>query len=145
MVKPALRRAWRGRRTVQFGVTPAHAVRMGPVDRATAAFLDLLDGSRTMAALRAEARSAGLGGEWADEVVRRLVAAGVVDDPGAAGEGLDGLRRTPGALESLRPDLASLSLVHAAPGAGSARLAARREARVRVRGAGRVGAAVAAA
>ncbi|WP_329455764.1 ThiF family adenylyltransferase [Streptomyces sp. NBC_01497] len=145
MVKPALRRAWRGRRTVQFGVTPAHAVRMGPMDTATGGFLELLDGSRTLPVLRAEARAMGLPEEWAQEVVRRLAAAGVVDDPGAGGEAFDALRRTPGALERLRPDLASLSVVHQAPGEGAARLAARRAGRVRVRGAGRVGAAVAAA
>lgn len=145
MVKPALRRAWRGRRTVQFGVTPALAVRMGPMDAATSGFLELLDGSRSMAALRSEADATGLGEDRAQELVRRLAEAGVVDDPGAVGEAFDALRRTPGALERLRPDLASLSLVHAAPGAGAARMAARRAARVRVRGAGRVGAAVAAA
>ena len=46
MVKPALRRAWRERQTVQFGVTPAHAVLVGPVDTATGAFLELLDEAR---------------------------------------------------------------------------------------------------
>ena len=48
-----------------------------------------------------------------------------------------------GALDRLRPDLAALSVVH--PGAGGAadRIRHRRTARVRVRGAGRVGAAVA--
>ncbi|GAA3741271.1 TOMM precursor leader peptide-binding protein [Streptomyces tremellae] len=145
MVKPALRRAWRGRRTVQFGVAPAHALRLTPVDGVAAAFLERLDGSRSLPVLRAEARAMGLREERAEELVRRLVAAGVVADPAADGAALADLSGAPGALERLRPDLASLSLVHAAPGAGAATLAARRAVRVRVLGAGRVGDAVAAA
>ncbi|MCA1223247.1 ThiF family adenylyltransferase, partial [Streptomyces sp. 8L] len=69
MVKPALRRAWRGRRTVQFGVTPANAVRMGPVDTVAGGFLELLDGTRSMEVLRAAARAMGLPEERAQEVV----------------------------------------------------------------------------
>lgn len=32
MVKPALRRGWRDLNTVQFGMTPAHALTLAPVD-----------------------------------------------------------------------------------------------------------------
>src|SRR5690242_13218803 len=32
MVKPGLRRVWRDGRTVQYGLSPAHAVLVGPVD-----------------------------------------------------------------------------------------------------------------
>ncbi|MEV0476001.1 hypothetical protein AB0I50_39970, partial [Streptomyces prunicolor] len=39
MVKPALRRGWRDLHTVQFGMTPAHAMTLGPMD--TAALLDV--------------------------------------------------------------------------------------------------------
>ncbi|MCC3779931.1 ThiF family adenylyltransferase, partial [Streptomyces sp. UNOB3_S3] len=59
MLKPALRRAWRSRDTVQFGVAPAHAVLLGPVDTATGSFLGLLDGTRGMPLLREEARGMG--------------------------------------------------------------------------------------
>ncbi|MBP0459940.1 ThiF family adenylyltransferase, partial [Streptomyces bomunensis] len=123
MVKPALRRAWRGQ-TVQFGVTPAHAVRVGPLDRVTGGFLDLLDGSRSMAVLAAEARARGLPWERVELLVRRLAAAGVVDDT-EAGPAAAALRAGPGALDRLRGELASLSVVHAAPGAAGARLASR--------------------
>ncbi|MFJ2557605.1 MULTISPECIES: TOMM precursor leader peptide-binding protein [unclassified Streptomyces] len=144
MMKPALRRAWRDRHTVQFGVTPAHAVVMGPVDTATASFLGLLDGTRGLPLLREEARAMGLPDGLVEELVRRLTAAGVLDDPGAGGPAADALRGRTGEVERLRPDLASLSVLHPEPGAGLRKLAARRSARVQVRGAGRVGAAVAA-
>ncbi|MFE2595335.1 ThiF family adenylyltransferase [Streptomyces sp. NPDC059396] len=144
MVKPALRRAWRERQTVQFGVTPAHAVLVGPVDTATGSFLELLDGTRGLPLLRERARAMGLPDGLADSLVRRLSAAGVLDDPDEGGPAAEGLRKRTGAFDRLRPDLASLSVVHREPGAGIRRLAARRAMRVQVRGAGRVGAAVAA-
>ncbi|QIQ02786.1 TOMM precursor leader peptide-binding protein [Streptomyces liangshanensis] len=143
-VKPALRRAWRERQTVQFGVTRAHAVLVGPVDTATGSFLELLDGTRGLPLLREEARAMGLPEGRADALVERLAEAGVLDDPAGGGAAADALRERAGVVERLRPDLASLSVVHREPGAGMARLAARRALRVQVRGAGRVGAAVAA-
>lgn len=144
MVKPALRRAWRERQTVQFGVTPAHAVMVGPVDTATGALLELLDGTRGLPLLREEARAMGLPDGQVEALVKRLTSAGLLDDPTAGGPAADALRNRAGALDRLRPDLASLSVVHPEPGGGSARLAARRAMRVQVRGAGRVGATVAA-
>jgi bacteriocin biosynthesis cyclodehydratase domain-containing protein len=144
MVKPALRRAWRERQTVQFGVTPAHAVMVGPVDTATGALLELLDGTRGLPLLREEAQAIGLPDGQVDALVKRLTSAGLLDDPTAGGPAADALRNRAGALDRLRPDLASLSVVHPEPGGGTARLTARRAMRVQVRGAGRVGATVAA-
>lgn len=144
MMKPALKRAWRERQTVQFGVTPAHAVTVGPVDTATGAFLELLDGTRGLPLLRQEARAIGLPDGQVDALVKRLAAAGLLDDPTAGGPAADALRKRAGALDRLRPDLASLSVVDPEPGGGIRRLAARRAVRVQIRGAGRVGATVAA-
>ncbi|MEV6165334.1 ThiF family adenylyltransferase [Streptomyces sp. NPDC052052] len=144
MLKPALRRAWRGRGTVQFGVTPAHAVKLGPMDMATGCFLELLDGTRGLPLLREEARALDLSEHQVDTLVGRLTDAGLIDDVRAAGPEGDALRNRTGALERNRPDLASLSVVHPEPGGGMRRLAARRSMRVQVRGAGRVGAAIAA-
>ncbi|MCP3821557.1 ThiF family adenylyltransferase [Streptomyces sp. A3M-1-3] len=144
MVKPALRRGWRDLQTVQFGVTPAHAVVLGPVDTATGSFLGLLDGTRGMALLREEGRAMGLPDGHVDALVRRLTTAGLIDDATAGGPGAEAIRKRTAALERLRPDLASLSLVHPEPGGGIRRLASRRALRVQVRGAGRVGAAIAA-
>ncbi|WP_052851994.1 ThiF family adenylyltransferase [Streptomyces avicenniae] len=139
MIKPSLRRGWCDRQTVRYGVTPAHSVLFGPLDGATETFLTLLDGTRSLRALRGEARALGLRARAADRITGRLRAAGVLADAtqeGAASADVG---------DALRPDLASLSLVHPAPGEGARRLLARRTARVQVRGAGRVGAAVAAA
>ncbi|MFI2778596.1 TOMM precursor leader peptide-binding protein [Streptomyces sp. ALB3] len=144
MLKPALRRAWRGRNTVQFGVTPAHAVTLGPMDIATGSFLELLDGTRGLPLLREEARALDLSDRHVDILVSRLTEAGLLDDLDAGGPEADALRRRAETLERQRPDAAALSVVHPAPGSGLRRLAARRAMRVQVRGAGRVGAAIAA-
>ncbi|MER6115466.1 ThiF family adenylyltransferase [Streptomyces sp. NPDC001743] len=144
MLKPALRRAWRGSGTVQFGVTPAHAVNVGPMDIATGCFLELLDGTRGMPLLREEARALDLNDHQVDTLVARLMDAGLIDDVRAGGPEADALRTRVETLERQRPDLASLSVVHPEPGGGMRRLAARRSMRVQVRGAGRVGASIAA-
>ncbi|WP_327372102.1 ThiF family adenylyltransferase [Streptomyces sp. NBC_01217] len=144
MLKPTLRRAWRSHGTVQFGVTHAHAVKLGPMDIATGCFLELLDGTRGLPLLRQEARALDLSDHQVDVLVGRLLSAGLIDDVRTAGPETDALRNRPGALERHRPDLASLSVVHPEPGGGLRRLAARRAMRVQVRGAGRVGAAIAA-
>ncbi|MGX1881130.1 ThiF family adenylyltransferase [Streptomyces sp. NPDC055287] len=143
MVKPALRRAWRDRQTVQFGMTLTHAVTVGPVDTATGSFLGLLDGTRGLPLLREEARAMGLPDGRVDDLVARLTAAGLIDDATAGGAGADELRGRAEVFDRLRPDLASLSVVHCEPGGGARRLAARRAMRVQVRGAGRVGATIA--
>ncbi|MGW1884148.1 ThiF family adenylyltransferase [Streptomyces sp. NPDC001970] len=145
MVKPALRRAWRNLQCVQFGATPAHAVVVGPVDTATGSLLSLFDGTRGLPRLREEARAIGLPAGQVDALLGRLTEAGLVDDATGGGPGADELRRRAGAtVDRLRSDLASLSVVHPEPGGGMARLAARGAMRVQVRGAGRVGAALAA-
>ncbi|MFF7009638.1 ThiF family adenylyltransferase [Streptomyces fimicarius] len=143
MLKPALRRAWRGRNTVQFGVTPAHAVTLGPVDVATGSFLELLDGTRGLPLLREEARALDLSEHHVDVLLGRLAEAGLLDDPRSAGPGADALRRRAEVMDRQRPDVASLSVVRTEPGGGLRRMAARRSMRVQVRGAGRVGAAIA--
>ncbi|KOV92374.1 TOMM precursor leader peptide-binding protein [Streptomyces sp. NRRL B-3648] len=143
VVKPALRRGWRDLNTVQFGMTPAHAVTLGPVDTATGSFLDLLDGTRGLPLLREEGRRADVPPRQVDALVERLARAGLVDDARGGGPAAQALREKTDVLERLRPDLASLSLLTPEPGGGPARLAARRALRVRVRGAGRVGALLA--
>lgn len=143
MVKPALRRGWRDLNTVQFGMAPAHAMVLGPVDTATGSFLTLLDGTRGLPLLREEARRTGLPDGHVDALVGNLSAAGLLDDVTGGGPQADALRARTGALDRLRPDLASLSLVARAPGDAARRLAARRFLRVQIRGAGRVGAVVA--
>ncbi|MCD7439132.1 TOMM precursor leader peptide-binding protein [Streptomyces lincolnensis] len=139
IVKPALRRGWRDRNTVQFGMTPAHAMTLGPLDTATASFLDLLNGTRGLELLREEGRRMDLPDGHVDALVERLARAGLVDDAKGGGPAADTLRGKKEVLDRLRPDLASLSLTTSAPGEAIALLAARRSLRVQVRGAGRVG------
>ncbi|MFD0146290.1 MULTISPECIES: TOMM precursor leader peptide-binding protein [unclassified Streptomyces] len=145
MLKPALRRAWRDLRSVQFGATPSHAVVVGPLDTTTGSLLGLLDGTRGMPLLRAEARALGLPDGWLEGLLGRLARAGLIADASAGRPGkAAGAGAPDGALDPLRADLASLSVVHPEPDGALRRVAARRAARVQVRGAGRVGATVAA-
>ncbi|MEV5545347.1 TOMM precursor leader peptide-binding protein [Streptomyces sp. NPDC052309] len=143
MVKPALRRGWRDLNTVQFGMTPAHALTLRPVDTATGSFLELLNGTRGTALLREEGRRMDLPDGHVDRLVERLSRAGLLDDSRGGGEDADALRRKKDVLDRLRPDLASLSLTTSEPGDALRSLAARRALRVQVRGAGRVGAVLA--
>jgi bacteriocin biosynthesis cyclodehydratase domain-containing protein len=144
MVKPALRRGWRDLHTVQFGMTPAHAMTLGPMDKATGSFLDLLNGTRGLPLLREEGHRMDLPEGHVDQLVKGLTHAGLLDDAKGGGPAADALRAKKDVLDRLRPDLASLSLITGEPGESMGRLAARRELRVQVRGAGRVGAALAA-
>ncbi|CAL9430774.1 hypothetical protein SUDANB6_02043 [Streptomyces sp. enrichment culture] len=143
MVKPAFRRGWRDLHTVQFGMAPAHAMTLGPMDTATGSFLDLLDGTRGLPLLREEARGADLPDGHVDGLVERLARAGLLDDARGGGPDADALRERTDVLDRLRPELASLSLTTSEPGDALRRLAARRSLRVQVRGAGRVGAVLA--
>ncbi|WP_329257011.1 TOMM precursor leader peptide-binding protein [Streptomyces sp. NBC_01478] len=144
MVKPALRRGWRDLHTVQFGMTPAHAMTLGPMDTATGSFLDLLNGTRGLPLLREEGHRMDLPEGHVDQLVEGLAHAGLLDDAKGGGPAADALRAKKDVLDRLRPDLASLSLLTGEPGESMGRLAARRELRVQVRGAGRVGAVLAA-
>ncbi|WP_018571306.1 TOMM precursor leader peptide-binding protein [Streptomyces sp. PsTaAH-124] len=144
MVKPALRRGWRDLNTVQFGMSPAHALTLGPVDTATGSFLELLNGTRGLPLLREEAHRMDLPEGHVDLLVRRLARAGLLDDARGGGAAAAELRAKQEVMDRLAPDLAALSVVAREPDGAIERLAARRGMRVRVRGAGRVGAALAA-
>lgn len=143
ILKPALRRGWRDLNTVQFGVAPAHAQVLGPVDTATGSFLSLLDGTRGLPLLREEGRRMGLPDGHVDKLVRRLAHAGLLDDATGGGPAADALRTRGDVMDRLRPDLASLTVLTREPSGGLRALAARRAMRVRVQGLGRVGALLA--
>lgn len=143
MLKSALRRSWRDRESVQFGVDPAHAVVLEPVDGAAAGFLDLLDGTRGADTLTRDAGALGLAPAQVRRLLGLLAEGGVLDDAAAHGALAEAVRHRAAALDRLRPDLAALSVVHPGAGGAAGRIRHRRAARVRVHGAGRVGAAVA--
>ncbi|MGY0018523.1 TOMM precursor leader peptide-binding protein [Streptomyces sp. cg35] len=143
ILKPALRRGWHDLNTVQFGLTPAHAVVLGPVDTATGSFLTLLDGTRGVPRLRDEARRMGLPDGHVDALLERLTGAGLLDDATGGGPPVEALRRQTRVMDRLRPDHAALTVTTSDPAEGMRKLAARHRMRVQVRGAGRVGAVVA--
>lgn len=144
MLKPALRRGWRDRATVRFGVAPAHAVVIGPVDSATGSLLSLIDGTRSVEQLEREARAMQLPPGHAREIVGRLDASGLLEAPDRGTPAAEALPADLPAFDRLRPDLAALSVRHRDSAGADERMGARRCARVLVRGTGRVGASIAA-
>ncbi|MFF4379382.1 ThiF family adenylyltransferase [Kitasatospora sp. NPDC001547] len=141
-LKPALSRSWRDSETLQFGTVTRFAGVLGNADKTLCDFLALLDGTRDRPELLDEGERIGLGREPADALLTGLEETGLLDDAEA---GARALARFPSQQRAvLEPDLASLSLVHSGPGAAPAVLGRRADTRIEVRGAGRVGAAVAA-
>lgn len=151
VLKPGLRRLWRDGSTLQLGVDPSRALVLPEVTPAHAAALAALDGSRT------RARLAGDGDPATAALLDLLGEAGLLDDAAAEdGAPAGGTDRDPAGTppfplpplsaaerDRLRPDLAALSLATTDPHGARRVLARRRLARVRVQGAGRVGAQIA--
>lgn len=134
LLKPALRRLWRDPATLQFGIDPAYAVVLSGIEVTDTSLLELLDGSRDLAELGAEAERRGHQRQRLEKLVETLESAAVLDEAGPKTQPDDARRQ---------PDLLSLSLLHRAPGAAASTMSARNSANIDVLGAGRVGAAVA--
>ncbi|WP_349304119.1 ThiF family adenylyltransferase [Candidatus Protofrankia datiscae] len=134
MLKPGLRRLWRDGATLQIGVDPARAIVLGGLTARDASVLDLLDGTRSR-----EQVLSSLDATRA-ELVLLLERTGLLADAGPAGQS------SPPVLdqERLQPDLAAMALGSADPRHARRAMAARGRARIQVRGAGRIGAQVAA-
>lgn len=131
VLAPAVRHLWRDPSTLQLGTAPGGGVVVEGLDAGRRALLPLLDGRRTRAEVVLDARTAGCAD--ADVVLQTLEDAGLLLDADALlVPSLDRADR-----DRLAPDLASLTLVRGA--AAPAALVGRREARVVVHGAGRVG------
>ncbi|MEV6156150.1 thiamine biosynthesis protein ThiF [Nonomuraea sp. NPDC052129] len=126
-VKPALRRIVRDEQTLQLGTHPLRAVLVtGSVHR----WVSGLDGTRDLGQVLRDGAAAGLAEADCRAVLDRLAAQGVLEDAA-----LPPIRLSLGERDRLAPDLDALDL-----GGGS--FTRRRRARVRVYGAGRVGAQV---
>src|SRR3954464_12135937 len=100
MLNRGLRRLWRDHATLQLGIEPRHAVVLRGMGRAEECVLDLIDGSRDVEAVVADAAARGV-----DELaVRRLLAmllrAAVLDDGALQPRGneRDRQRRRPGGV-----------------------------------------------
>jgi hypothetical protein len=131
-LNPALRRLQRSADTVQLGVDPALAVTISGLAPAQLRCLELVDGSRALDALRADAATLGVTDGELDELLHLLHTAGALDDGAAATT-----------LPALEPDRLALSLRYGGRTRGDAALARRREAVVDVYGAGRLGVSIA--
>jgi hypothetical protein len=137
VLKPALRRLWRGPSTVQIGLDPDRAVVLSGCGADIARVLDALDGGH-------DPEHPDAGREPASPrryLVDLLHRARLIDDANVSTSPIPGL--DPVHRERLAPDLASLSLATGAADGGVGLLRRRREAVISVYGAGRVGAAVA--
>ncbi|MCA2190710.1 ThiF family adenylyltransferase [Nonomuraea cavernae] len=137
-VKPALKRILRDEQTLQLGVHPGRAVLLTGLTRSVRQWLDGLDGSRDLGQTLLAASAAGLAEQEARGLLDQLTARGVVHDAATVlAKELPLAER-----DRLAPDLDALDLASTAPEGAAAALAVRRRARVRVYGAGRVGAQV---
>ncbi|MFG1948076.1 ThiF family adenylyltransferase [Nonomuraea sp. NPDC048826] len=134
---PALPLVDRDEQTVQLGAHPRRAVVLTGLSRAARRWLGGLDGSRDLAGALREARSAGVPESSARALLDRLARSGVLDDAGGPAVPLP-----LAALDRMRPDLDAMDLAGSAAGAGRETLRRRAGSRVRVYGAGRVGAQV---
>ena len=137
---PASRRLWRDGGTLQLGRSGPGAVVLAGLTEGRRAVLALLDGSRSREQVVAQATAAGGSCEGAQELLALLDAAGLLADAGTDTAALVDLAQEE--RDRLRPDVAALRLAHG--GAAAAVFGLRRHARVLVRGAGRVGAPLAA-
>ena len=134
---PAIARTNRDEQTLQLGAHPLRAVVLTGLSPAARRWLSGLDGSRDLAGALRAAHSAGLPEESARALLDRLARSGVLDDAGGPAIPLP----LP-VLDRMRPDLDAMDLSSSAPGGGRESLRRRASARVRVYGAGRVGAQV---
>jgi hypothetical protein len=100
-------------------------------------WIDTLDGTRDLAHVLREAVAAGLDEPSARSLLDQLIEQGVLHDASAPPLALPLAE-----LDRLRPDLEALDLASSTPDGGRETMRRRREAHVRVYGAGRVGAQV---
>ncbi|WP_162794973.1 ThiF family adenylyltransferase [Nonomuraea lactucae] len=139
-MKPALRRILRDDQTLQLGVHPARAILLTGLTRSVRQWIDGLDGTRDLGQVLRAAPAAGLDEPMARALLDRLAARGLLHDAAAGPGPLRGMSLAE--RDRLEPDLDALDLASAVPDGGLATLRVRRQARVRVYGAARVGAQI---
>lgn len=141
VVKTALRRLWRDSTTLQIGLSPERALVLAGIDAPAAELVAALDGTRNPDQLRYTARALGLDAQVADQLLKLLLDASVIDDAAASPGPLATLTCTE--RDRLAPDLASMSLAGSTLDGGVSAMGRRRAARVGIVGGGRVGATLA--
>ncbi len=136
-MKPALRCVDRDEHTLQIGLHPQRALMLNGLTRPIRQWFDTLDGTRDLAHVLREAVAAGLDEPSARSLLDQLMRQGVIHDAGAPP-----LPLPLAELDRLRPDLDALDLASSTPDGGRETMRRRRQAQVRVYGAGRVGAQI---
>ncbi|MET7328808.1 hypothetical protein [Nonomuraea sp. NPDC005650] len=139
-MKPALRRIIRDEHTLQYGAHPLRAVLLSGLTEAVRQWIEGLDGTRDLECVLKEAASAGLDEIRARSLLDQLAAQGALHDAATSPAPIADLPLAE--RDRLRPDLDALDLASTAPDGAIGLFARRRERRVRVYGAGRVGAQV---
>ncbi|MFG1700701.1 ThiF family adenylyltransferase [Nonomuraea sp. NPDC049309] len=139
-MKPALRHLSRNETTVQFGTHPLRAVMLSGLSERVRKWIASLDGTRDLQAVLRDAARAGLDEPRARCLLDHLTGQGVLHDASAAPGCLSELPLAQ--RDRLRPDLDALDLASNAPDGMITTFERRRKARVRVYGAGRVGAQI---
>src|SRR4051812_34683751 len=134
MLNRALRLVWRDQQTLQLGIEPRHAVVLRGVGRAEERVLELLDGSREVDTVVADAADLGIDELSVHRLLQMLMRARVLDDGELQPRGNERDR------QRLAPDAMSIALLDRTPGAATRALSARADATVAVYGAGRIGA-----
>ncbi|MHB1738007.1 MAG: hypothetical protein ACYCXA_00700 [Actinomycetes bacterium] len=142
-LRPGVRVLWRASDTVQLTTEGTHPLVLTGLDRAGSAVLVALDGSLSESALRDLACQHGGPPSRADEVLAALRQAGGLDDASLTEQAW--ARLPAWSRQRLGPDVAALSARTRGPQPAAEVIAARLNRTVHVVGAGRVGAAVAAA
>ena len=137
VLKPALRRLWRGDDVVQLGADPENGIVLDGMNEPVAKVLALLDGTRDRRQVVAAAATDGAHEGDVRDLLDLLRDVAALDDASATPEPMP-----PVARARLEPDLAALTLLTTQPGAGVACLERRRAASILVIGAGRVGSLV---
>src|SRR5437763_6221157 len=119
MLNPALRLVWRDQQTLQLGIEPRHAVVLHGVGRAEERVLDLLDGSRGVDRVVADAADLGIDELSVRRLLQMLARARVLDDGELQPRGNERDR------QRLAPDAMSIALLDRTPGAATSALSAR--------------------
>lgn len=133
-LRPSLVRVWRDRHTLQLGLDPARAVLVTGLDPALARFVERVDGTRTPDELYDTAGRLGVAPGRTRELLDLLAGHHLLEDADAG---------PAPPHDRLAPDRAAAALLRGRPDGGTGVLGRRGTAAVAVRGAGRVGAAVA--
>ena len=124
MIKPGVRRVWRGPDTLQLGVDVPMPLVLRPVGPAIESVLGVLDGRRTRDEVLAHAEEVGLGARPTQALLDRLAACGLLADGAAPDPDWAGLPVS--VRDRVAPDRTAWALADPRPDAAARHITARR-------------------